>query len=105
MSEQTRYLILYTPKHSKPIARLEYQQSKGSRKLRNLRWLKDRLHLEASTVMEHVIEDREIYGYVSKVSYPAKLPRNTHRNIIPEYIPVRMTTKELVACLCSQSPE
>lgn len=99
MSSQTRYLHLYTPGHAVPIALLEYQQSPGSKRLRNIRWLKDRLHLEETMLLGQTIKERGIYGYALKVRDPASLPRNTHRNIVSEYAPVRVTTDELVGYL------
>lgn len=95
MSIQNHYLTLYCPNHTQPIALLEYQQSKGNKKRRNLKWLKDKLYLSKSKNIATDIQYLNAYGYVTKVSDLASLPRNTHRNITPEFIPSLIPTEDL----------
>ena len=95
MSIQNHYLILHCPKHVQPIGLIEYQKSIGSKKRRNLKWLKDKLHLSKSQNLSTDIQHLELFGYLSRVAELAKLPRNTHRNIVPEFAPTKVTTEEL----------
>ena len=96
------YLILYKRNETIPMALVEFHTSIGNPKVRNLKWLKDGLSLAKSNKLMTDLRYHGVHGYVARVNDLAKLPRNDRGNIVPEYIPIRVTVEEIKSYLVDQ---
>lgn len=95
------YLSIYRPNHFTPLAIAELRPWRG------IKWLLDRIGVsESRTDLSYILEHHtDLYGYLSKVRDLNKLPRNTQGNIKADYIPTKLSNKQLVTKISSFSPD